>query len=292
VRRRQKYTHLISYLFLFTSSFIMIFPVLYMALAAFTTPNRFMDTLMLPIPNTLNLDMMQVAWYTLQRAYLFTLARVGFYEFMTLLVGVLGGYIFSKLRFRGRNKIFLLLLSGMVMPSIIMIVPMYLMAARIPLAGGNDIWGSGGRGFIGEWPVLFLFGWVPPFAIFLLKQSLDMLPGEYEDAAKMDGAGILTIIFRVYLPLLKPPMVALIITTFLSIWNDYLWPSLTVYGNEKIYPISFAVAWVDNLRYWGGMMNIPGVMLGYLMAMWPPALVYFIFQRYFVQGMVASGLKG
>lgn len=290
--RRQKNTRLISYLFLITSSFIMIFPVLYMALAAFTTPDRFMDTLMLPIPNTLNLGMMKVAFHAIQDSYLFTLARVGFYECMTLFVGILGGYIFSKLRFPGRNKMFLLLLSGMVMPSIIMMVPMYLMAARFPLAGGNDIWGGGGKGFIGQWPVLFLFGWVPPFAIFLLKQTFDMLPDEYEDAAKMDGAGILTIIFRVYLPLLKPPLVALLITTFLSIWNDYLWPSLTVYGNEKIYPISFAIAWVDSLRYWGGNLNIPGVMLGYLMVMWPPALVYFIFQRYFVQGMVASGIKG
>ena len=85
-------------------------------------------------------------------------------------------------------------------------------------------------------------GWVPVFAIFLLKQSFDMLPREYEDAAKMDGAGMFTIIFRVYGPLLKPPIVALIILTFLGIWNDYIWPMYTVSGHPELYPIAYMIS--------------------------------------------------
>ena len=83
------------------------------------------------------------------------------------------------------------------------------MMAWWPNTGGNNWLGQGGHGLIEDWRVLFIGGWVPPFAIFIFKQSFDMLPTEYEDAAKMDGAGIFTIIFRVYGPLLKPPIVAL-----------------------------------------------------------------------------------
>jgi multiple sugar transport system permease protein len=208
-------------------------------------------------------------------------------------VGLIGGYIFSKMRFPGKNKVFLLFLSGMVMPGILMLVPMYLLMAWFPLAGGNNILGQGGHGFIGEWPVLFVYGWVPPFAIFLLKQSYDMLPTEYEDAAKIDGAGMFTIIFRVYGPLLAPPIVALIIVTFLGVWNDYLWPSMTIAGHPDYYPIAYRIQWVI-LSDWSpvGTTDYPAVMVRTFLATWPPAVVYFLLQRYFVQGLVASGLKG
>jgi multiple sugar transport system permease protein len=151
----------------------------------------------------------------------------------------------------------------------------------------------GGHGFIGAWPVLFLYGWVPPFAIFLLKQNYDMLPTEFKEAAELDGAGTLTIIFRVYGPLLKPALAALVVITFLGVWNDYLWPSLTITGNEAWYPISYKIQGVS-LRYWSpaGGPNYPAVMVQYFMAMWPPAALYFIFQRYLVQGMVSTELKG
>jgi multiple sugar transport system permease protein len=226
-------------------------------------------------------------------SYVFTLKRCAFYITLTLLVGLIGGYIFSKFSFRGKNIVFLLFLSGMVMPGILMLVPMYLLMAWFPLAGGNNILGQGGHGFIGEWPVLFIYGWVPPFAIFLLKQSFDMLPKEYEDAAKIDGAGFFTIIFRVYGPLLKPPIVALVIVTFLGVWNDYLWPSLTIAGKSDYYPIAYRIQTVV-LSDWSpvGTTDYPSVMVRTFLATWVPAAVYFVLQRYFVQGLVTSGLKG
>ena len=295
MKRRQRTIHALSYIFLVISSFIMIYPVLFMALGAFTTNDRFLETVFLPIPNTFNIE----AFAAVIRAgvwdgYFITLIRVAFYLTLTMVVGMIGGYIFSKMRFPGKNLAFLLLLSGMVMPGILMIVPMYLLAAWVPFAGGNNAWGQGGHGFIGEWPVLFMYGWVPPFAIFLLKQSFDMLPKEYEDAAKMDGAGVLTIIFQVYGPLLKPPIVALIIVTFLAVWNDYLWPSLTISGNPTYYPIAFKIASISPPSVWSatGTTNFSVVMIMYFLVTWPPTLVYFLLQKYFVQGLVGSGLKG
>jgi multiple sugar transport system permease protein len=275
----------LSYLFLIVSSFIMLCPVLYVVLGAFTTEARFFDATLLPIPNTFNLRAVARAWAAVQDAYLVTLLRVGFYVILTLFVGLIGGYVFSKLRFPGRHQLFLLLLSGLVMPATLLLLPMYIQVARFPLAGGNDLWGQGGHGLIGAWPVLFVYGWVPPFAIFLLKQSFDMLPRDYEEAARLEGAGLFTLLFRVYVPLLKPALAALIVVTFLSVWNDYLWPSLTIAGNRDWYPISYRL---------NGLVGSfsPGSFMRLLMALWPPAAVYLVLQRYFVQGLVASGIKG
>jgi multiple sugar transport system permease protein len=292
MKRRRLLLRIFSYIFLTITSLIMIYPVLYMALASFTTNDRFLDTLYLPIPNTLNIELFIKALDVgVWKAYVFTFARVSFYVMINLLVGLTGGYVFSKLRFPGKNKIFLLFLAGMVMPSILMFVPMYLQMAWFPLAGGNNVFGQGGHGLIWEWPVLFVYGWVPPYAIFLFKQSFDMLPGEYEDAAKMDGGGLFTIIFRVYGPLLKPPIVALTIVTFLYVWNDYLWPSLTYSAYRDYAPITLRVQGIT-LSSSSATVNYPAMMIRVFMATWPPALVYFLLQRYFIQGLVASGLKG
>ena len=226
------------------------------------------------------------------KAYAFTLGRCAFYVTLGLFVGLFGGYIFSKLNFPGRHKLFLLFLSGLVMPALLLIVPMYLMVARFPLFGGNNLFGQGGRGLINDARSLFIFGWVPPFAIFLFKQSYDMLPTEYEDVAKIDGAGLLTIIFRVYGPLLKPAIAALIVVTFLSIWNDFLWPSLILTDRPAFPPITVAIAGVGISPTSSSGRAGPAELLLILLALWPPAVVYLVFQRYFIQGLVASGLKG
>jgi multiple sugar transport system permease protein len=295
MKRTTRIYKTLSYIFLILSSFVMVYPVLFMALGAFTTKERFHETFILPFPNTLNLHIFKAYFDAgLWKAYQITLIRVAWNILVTLGVGLIGGYIFSKMRFPGKNKVFLLFLSGMVMPGVLMLVPSYLMMAWWPLAGGNNILGQGGHGFINSWPVLFIGGWVPVFAIFLLKQAFDMLPREYEDAAKMDGAGMFTIIFRVYGPLLLPPIAALTILTFLGTWNDYLWPNMTVSGNSNIIPIAAKIQYIYITGAWSpvGTTDFPSVMIRSFLATWPPAIVYFALQRYFVTGMVLSGLKG
>ena len=294
MKQSQLIVRTLSYTFLIATSFIMIYPVLFMVLGAFTTKEQFVKAVIVPIPNTLNVDLFVAALNSgVWDAYLFTLLRVGFYVVVTVGVGLIGGYIFSKMNFPGKNKVFLFFLSGMVMPGLLLLVPNFLMMAWWPNVGGNNWLGQGGQGFIGDVRVLFILGWVPPFAIFVLKQSFDMLPTEYEDAAKMDGAGIFTIIFRVYGPLLKPPIVALVILTFLGVWGDYLWPSYTVAGHPEYYPIAVLMKNLLVAESGGvGVTNYPSIMIKTFLATWPPAAVYFLLQRYFVQGLVGSGLKG
>ena len=289
----KKITRGLIYLVLIVSTGLLLYPVVYLVLGSFTTPDRLLDTILLPIPNTLNLRTITSAWNGgLWQAYAFTLGRCLFYIALALFVGLFGGYIFSKLDFPGRQKLFLLFLSGLVMPSILLIVPMYLMIARFPLFGGNNLFGQGGQGLINDIRALFVFGWVPPLAIFLFKQSYDMLPTEYEDAARMDGAGLLTIIFRVYGPLLKPAIAAIVVVTFIGIWNDFLWPNLVINNRPAFLPITLRVGGIGLSNTSSAGAPNPGALLRILLALWPPAVVYLAFQRYFVQGLVASGLKG
>jgi len=226
----------------------------------------------------------------LWQAVVFTLARCAFYVGLALLVGLLGGYTFSKLRFPGRDKIFLLFLSGMVMPQILMVLPNFVMMAWFPLAGGNNILGQGGHGLIGDWRVMFAFGWVPPFAIFLLKQAFDMLPGEYQDAARLDGAGVFTIIFRVYAPLLKPVLAALAIITFVNVWNDFLWPSVTLSPSLAFIPVALRIYGMFGATVSGPAGGNPA--LAILLTLLVPVLVFIWLQRYFVQGLTAMAPKG
>ena len=123
-------------LFLIVATGLVLYPTIYMVLGAFTTPDRLLDTILLPIPNTLNLDFIVVWWnYGLWQAYVFTLGRCVFYIVLGLFAGLFGGYVFSKLRFPGRDKLFLLILSGMLMPAMILIVPMYVMVISAAAAG-------------------------------------------------------------------------------------------------------------------------------------------------------------
>ena len=150
----------------------MVYPVLFMVLGTFTTNKRFIEATILPIPNTLNLDLFwRALTYGVWDSYLFTLERAAWYIVITIGVSLIAGYVFSKLRFPGRNRVFLLFLSGMVMPGVLMLIPSYLLMAWFPFAGGNNIIGQGGLGFIENWPVLFIGGWVPVFWIFLMKQN-------------------------------------------------------------------------------------------------------------------------
>jgi multiple sugar transport system permease protein len=286
LRPRWLFGRALTYVFLIVSSFIMIYPVLFVALGAFTTNLRISETKFLPIPNLWSWERLGWALDQVSDAYWVTLLRVGFYIAITTLTSVLGGYVFSKLKFPGRNKMFLLMLMGMVMPAILMVVPQFIQMARWPLVGGNDWLGQGGHGFINDWRILFAYGWVPPFGIFLMKQTFDMLPTDYEEAAKLEGAGFFAIITQVYGPLLKPALAALTIFTFMAMWNDYLWPNLTIYGDSAWYPIAFKV--VESTQARPSSTSF----LQILMALWPPVFVYFRLQRYFVQGLVASGIRG
>jgi len=272
-----------------------------MVLGSFVTLDQYHRTKVIPIPTQIKFEEYakivkgSLGTGGLLPAIRITLIRVIWYLTLSLLVSLLGGYVFSRLRFPGKQFMFMFFLSGLMVPGILISLPTYMLLARFPLAGGNNLSGVGGHGFVNEWPALFILGMVDVFAMFLVKQNYDMLPGEYEEAAVMDGAGLFTIIFRIYTPMLRPVLTAVVVLVFIGIWNDYYYPLLLVAGNDKLTPIALAVQrLIYSFSTRGGvtMTPFPTIFAAATLMSMPPVVLYLSLQRYFVQGLVGVGLKG
>lgn len=136
----------------------------------------------------------------------------------------MAGYAFARLKFPGSNVLFVLVLGTMMIPFQMLLVPLFVMLRHWPLAGGNDLLGAGGTGFVdtlgGHLPNL-----VTPFGIFLMRQFSLSLPNELADAARIDGATESRIFFSIMLPLMRPALITLAIFAFQDAWNDFTWRS-------------------------------------------------------------------
>jgi multiple sugar transport system permease protein len=288
------------YTVLTASSVVLLYPLAFMVSATFTSTAQYYRTSFFPIPDFFDfrnylpilLDCSQGCIY---QAMLTTLLREAWYLGCMLVVSIFGGYVFARLRFPGKDALFLFLLSGLMVPSILLLLPLYVMLARWPLIGGNDITGQGGSGFVNAWPALFILGMVDVLALFLIKQNYEMIPGEYEEAALVDGAGTLRIIMQVYVPMLRPALTALSLLVFIGIWNDYLGPLIFVGGNKEITPIALTVQRLIydlTQRQSETVADFPVIFGATTLMTIPPVAVYFALQRYIVQGLVGVGIKG
>jgi multiple sugar transport system permease protein len=299
VPRHIKWSSVLIQLILVVGSVLMAFPLIYQLVASFCTQVAFTNSSWFPIPTSLYLGNYQRVLFALQAGnlplWIFnTLVRIVWYIAIPGVVAVLGGYIFTRLQWKGREVMFMVLLASMTVPPIVYTLPTYIMYARWPLAGGNDIFGQGGHGFINEWPSLLLGGLVNALYIFLMRQTFQSIPTEYEDAARVDGAGTFRILWNIYLPMLKPALTVLIIFQSVALWNDYLTPLIFVGGNPNIWPVSLGVQ-----RAMAQISDPHTQEFSYPLAFTlstvitiPVVLLFLFLQRYFTEGVQGFGLKG
>ncbi|MFC5402142.1 carbohydrate ABC transporter permease [Cohnella soli] len=282
---------------LFLGSLIMFYPFLFQILASVGTQKDYYSTLIVPLPTEWHFERYTQAFRNPQMYKLFinTLLRAAWFISMTGLIAIVVGYVFSKLRFKGRNAVFLMLLTLMMIPSTVTLIPTYLLFARWPLAGGNNWLGQGGHGMIDSWGSLLvggLFGYITLYCLFLMKQMLDSLPYEYEEAARVDGAGVFRRIFRIYLPMVIPILVAGTIITFVAIWSDYLWPLVAINSLDKQMIATGVTLLLSRQFATGQAPDYPVIFAISTVAMIPPIVVYLWLQKYFVQGFAMVGVKG
>lgn len=188
----------------------------------------------------------------------------------------LAAFAFAKMDIPCKNLIFIALLSTMMIPPIVNLIPQYV------------FWGSFGLSD-SLIPLIApgIFGGVG--IMFFLKQYLAGMPGEYIEAARIDGAGWMQIFLRIFVPLMKPALATQIIINFMGCWNDFMGP-LIYLDSEKNYTVQLAIRLLDTTGR--QTMEYPLVMAGSTLACLPLLLIYVFFQRYFVNSMVASGVKG
>ena len=191
----------------------------------------------------------------------------------TLVLSVLGGYAFARFRFPGRDAIFLVIVGLLVVPIQLALIPL----ARL----------FGELGLFGTIPGVILFhaGFGLPFAIFLLRNFFAAIPRDLLEAARMDGGRELTIFRRVILPLGGPAIASLAIFQFLWVWNDLL--VALIFADPTVAPLTAAIQ--RQTRNFG--QNVDVIAPGAFLQMLVPLLVFFAFQRYFIEGISASGVK-
>jgi multiple sugar transport system permease protein len=205
---------------------------------------------------------------------------------VSLLTNAMAGFSFARLRFKGRDILFYSVLLGIMVPPQLTILPTFLIMRGIPLAGGNNILGQGGTGLIDSYLGLTLPIFAGAFGIFLCRQYFLNFPDSLDDAAEIDGAGVWKRFWSIYVPNSKSLLLSLGILKGTYTWNDYIWPLVVVYS-EKMMTVQLGLS-----RFRDVIINWELLMAATAMVMLPLVILFIISQRYFVSGLVTSGMKG
>ena len=195
--------------------------------------------------------------------------------FGQVMVSAMAAFAFARMQWRGRNAVFMIYLATMMIPGVVLIIPQFVLVRSL--------------GWINSYPALIFPTLFSAFGTFLLRQAFLALPKDFEEAAFVDGANYFTIFWRITLPLSGPALATLGVFAFMGQWNSYLWP-LFVARREAVQTLPVALSLLQAetraLTEW----NI--VMAGSVVAVLPILIVYIFAQRWFVRGVVVSGIKG
>ncbi len=272
---RAKTAKYLTHGILIAGAIMMVFPFIWMILTSFKTMAESTAVPPVIIPSSFslanykealtNLPFLTFFWNTLFVALAKMLGQ--------LLLCSLAAYAFARIDFPGRNVIFLLFLSVLMIPYQIFIIPQYLIMLDL--------------GWLNSIKALFVPGLFSAFGTFLLRQFFMTLPKEIEEAATLDGCNHLRIYGQIMLPMIVPGLVAVSIFTILSSWNDLLWPLIVNNSPEKL-TLASGLAFLRGEH----ITNYPVLMAGSLMAILPMILMFIFLQKYFIEGIALTGIKG
>ncbi len=196
----------------------------------------------------------------------------------TLISCSMAAYSFSRLHWPGRNKVFALTLATMMLPTQVTMVPLYLIFRRF--------------GWVDTWYPLWVPAWFGvAFYIFLLRQFFLSLPAEIEDAAKVDGAGYVRTFISIALPLMRPALITVALFAFMNTWNDFVTPLIYIHSTDLM-PLALGLQFINSTGAYVGQSFWGMLMAGAVCATLPMVILFLFLQRYFVRGIVMTGLKG
>ena len=274
--RRVNVGRILVYIALFATAAVSLFPLYWLLLTAFTPTEssiRIPPDLIPLHPSLANFERLfrraPQVWNWMGNSLIIALSVTAFHLFFD----TLAGYAFAKKQFPGKNLFFGLIISTLLIPPQVTLVPLYLMIRRFELI--NNLWG------------VILPALADVFGIFLMRQYIQTLPSELEDAARIDGSSEPGIFWRIILPLSKPALGALAIFTFVRSWNAFLWP-LIVLQKTGTYTLPVGVASLQEEF----AIDYGLIFAGATIAAVPMIVFFFIFQRYFMEGVRMGALKG
>lgn len=191
---------------------------------------------------------------------------------LSMVTNSLAGYALAKLRFPGRDRIYRLLLAGLVIPAQVAMIPLFLLMKQLGLI--NTYWG------------VILPSTATILGIFLVRQSALSIPDALLDAARVDGASEWHIYRKIVLPLLRPILVTLGVFTFMTTWNDFMWPLVALIdGDMRTLPVALSILSGEHVQ------DTEIMMAGSMLTLFPVLLLFVLIQRYYIEGITAGGLK-
>jgi ABC-type glycerol-3-phosphate transport system permease component len=280
IRKAQKVTGaVITYAFLILGVLISVVPFVWMILTSFMSLGEAQGIRW--IPSELHFENYVDAWneakfseYFLNSVMITIITLAG-----ELTFSVMAAYAFARIKFPGRDAIFGLMLSTMMIPAMVNIIPNFLTVTWLGRIGPIP--------WINNWPALTIPFMGSVFSIFLLRQFFAQIPDELYDAARIDGAGHLRFLVTTVLPLSKAPVMVIVVLSFIGSWNALAWPML-VTNSPEWRPI--AVGLYSFIQEAGQEFNL--MMAGAFIAIIPILVLYFFTQKQFTESIARSGLKG
>jgi multiple sugar transport system permease protein len=281
VRRRRLLIAVANHSVLLAAAIAFLVPIVFIALTALMTDHQALTSALWPRPfhwsNFLEVFRQAPLW----RWILNTMIYAGLATLGVLVSSIPVAYALSKIRWRGRNAVFLVVLVALMLPPQVSVVPLYVMWAKL----GNAV----DFQFVGSlWPLIIPAWLGDAFSIFLLRQFFLTIPEEYLDAARVDGCGELRILTTVVLRLAKPAIAAVALFSILSTFNDFFLPLLYTGENASNWPVSVGLSQYRNLHQ--VQWNL--TMAATLVVMAPVIVLFFLAQRAFVEGVTLTGVKG
>ena len=276
---KTKVANVIIMVLLFLGAIVMVFPLIYMVLMSLMTIRETISTTFVLIPEE---------WQWENYATIFSDSQ--FYNGIinsiivavpTLIIGCftssLAAFSFAKLRFRGKNIFFMCLLATMMIPFASIMIPQYVMFSKVGLL--NTLLPLILPGALGNISV-----------IFFLRQNLAGIPSTLVEAALIDGCGYFKIYYAIFLPLMKGSLATQAILWFMGIWNDYLAPQVFVGRTQRLYTLQLVIMkyFEDNAT----VANYPKIMTASVFSMLPTLILFFVFQRFIIESVALSGIKG
>lgn len=207
---------------------------------------------------------------------------------VSLFINALTGYVFARMRFPFQRTLLVLVLVGMMIPTQVTLVPLFVLVRSLPLLGGNNLLGQGGTGLVDTYAGLMLPYLAGSFGVFMTRQFYVMFPRELDEAAKLDGCSRFGAFVRVYLPLSGSILASLAALKFIGAWNEYTWPLvMTNTGSGRITTVQLALTMFRNEGeiFWNLLMAATVVSTSVVLA------VFLTLQKHFVAGVLAGSIK-
>ncbi len=205
-----------------------------------------------------------------------------------LVLSSLSGYVFARIPFPGKSLLYSLLLVLMMVPAILTLIPLFKWIQGMPFVGGNDIWGQGGSGFLNSWFALWFPYWSGGqiFGILLCRTHFESMPETLFEAARIDGASEFTIYRNIAIPLSLPIIATLAIMQFVGVYNDYIWPLVTISsGDKQVFAVGITQFAAE------AQLDMAPQMAGYIIGSLPMVLVFIFGSKYYVEGLASGAVK-